>query len=122
MDGLNYNGLCGCQKALGETVCKQASTRCENNSVMYKGVCYKLYSQGPCSAGAWIVPKREGRQELWTESNRKEGVCECMPYFTKTVQVLSGKNSTECVPPSVTLANYLNRNYRAVTQNVTNVS
>lgn len=108
VDGLSYNGLCSCG-----TECKvTAAIECERNALVYENRCYKLYTQGPCAKGAWIVPKRQGREELWTESKKKQGICDCMPGYTKSVRTYNNnKNVTECVSPTVLLADYLNRNY-----------
>lgn len=107
VDGLSYNGLCSCNSE-----CKAITTiECEKNALVYENRCYKLYTQGPCAKGAWIVPKRQGREELWTESKKKQGICDCMPGYTKSVRTYNNKNVTECVSPTVLLADYLNRNY-----------
>lgn len=100
-------------------VCKDVRNECENNMVKYENRCYKLYTQGPCTKGAWIIPKRHSKEEIWTEGVRKQGICDCMPYYTK---IVSGKNVTECASPTVTLADYLNKNYVLRAQNNANVS
>lgn len=112
MDGLSYNGLCSCEKSTSDSKCKPTTAiECEKNALVYENRCYKLYTQGPCAKGAWIVPKREGREELWTESKKKQGICDCMPGYTKSVRVYNGRNVTECISPTVLTADYLNRNY-----------
>lgn len=118
IDGLSYNGLCSCEKSgLSDSngACKSTASivECEKNALLYENRCYRLYTQGPCAKGAWIVPKREGRdgEELWTESKRKQAICDCMPGYTKSVRIFNGRNVTECVSPTVLIADYLNRNY-----------
>lgn len=109
LDGLSYNGMCRCENSKCEDDSKVL--KCENNFLFYESRCYRLYTQGPCAKGAWITPKRHGKQEIWTESKRKQGVCDCMPGYTKSVRSVSGKNVTECLSPTVILADYLNKNF-----------
>lgn len=109
IDGLSYNGLCRCK----DINCDEDEDRvqCENNEISYENRCYKLYTQGPCAKGAWLVPKRHHKEEIWTESRRKWGMCDCMPGYTRSLKITDGKNSTECISPTVIIAEYLNKNF-----------
>lgn len=115
VDGLSYNGLCACVEPDCE---KLTNVRCESDALVYENRCYKLYTQGPCAKGAWIVPKRQGKEELWTESKNKKGVCDCMPGYAKSVRTYNGKNITECISPTVLIADFLNKNYFEQMQNL----
>lgn len=69
------------------------------------GSCQQLYVRGPCTAGQWVVPdhakgRRRGRGSSW-----RLGKCECLPSFTATVDMTG---HVTCLPPTVTLAHYLN--------------
>lgn len=69
------------------------------------GSCQQLYVRGPCAAGQWVVPdhakgRRRGRGSSW-----RLGKCECLPSFTATVDMTG---HVTCLPPTVTLAHYLN--------------
>lgn len=74
--------------------------------------CKRLYMQGPCEPGEWVVPDRgkgTRRGRGW-----KMGKCECRPGFTAVTALVPGDaNGTAvataaCQPPSVTLAKFLN--------------
>lgn len=114
LDGISYNGVCSCQK---HSCDEQDDTVTECNRrdglVIYNNRCYKLYTQGPCPEGAWIAPKRHKKTELWDDNNSKEGVCECVPRYTQTSRTFKNKTVTEiiCIPPTVILAEYLNKNF-----------
>lgn len=79
--------------------------------------CFKLYSQGPCSAGAWLALKRQSKTDMWEENRSKEGVCECMPGYKETIRTENNKNVTQCIGPTVVLAEFLNKNYFMFTTN-----
>lgn len=112
LDGISYNGVCSCEKESG--ICESDENVCDGNSgantgmVLYKNKCYKLYTKGPCVRGAWLAPKRQKKEQIWTEDGPKEGVCECMPGYVKSVRRYNEKKITECVSPTVILADYLN--------------
>lgn len=110
IDGISYNGVCNCEKdsqdCTDDDLCDSGSN---SNTILYKNKCYKLYTKGPCVRGAWLAPKRQKKEETWLENNRrKEGVCECMPGYVKSIRTLNNKKITECTSPTVILAEYLN--------------
>lgn len=100
--------------------CKEERIICDrfNNMILFKNKCYKLYTQGPCVRGAWIVPKRQKKEELWDSNNneRKQAYCDCMPGYTRRTTVGNRRNTTECLSPTVILADYLNKNFVSVAQ------
>ncbi|XP_045478764.1 uncharacterized protein LOC123683854 isoform X3 [Harmonia axyridis] len=102
VDGISYNGLCVCEKENCD-VSEQRTVSCAKGWIRYKGACHKLYSQGPCQSGTWLVPYRA--------TLGKEGICECIPGYTKQ----TNKNlELECMPPSVIIAEYLNKTFRSI--------
>lgn len=109
LDGISYNGVCSCQKDIGN--CKEENT-CDNTKgsgmILYKNRCYKLYTKGPCVRGAWLAPKRQKKEQIWMEDDIKEGICECMPGYVKSVRRYNERKITECASPTVILADYLN--------------
>lgn len=70
VDGISYNGLCACQNEskanCTASAVSESAERCdrETNTVMFREKCYKLYTQGPCARGAWIIPKRRDRKSV----------------------------------------------------------
>lgn len=109
LDGISYNGVCSCEKESGN--CKDNNI-CDNSNgsgmILYKNKCYKLYTKGPCVRGAWLAPKRQKKEQIWTEERTKNGICECMPGYVKSVRRYNEKKITECISPTVILADYLN--------------
>lgn len=71
----------------------------------YKNDCYKLYMQGPCKNGEWLVPNRQDKMKLKNSNN--DAKCDCKPGYTRT----DNENSLQCLPPAFSLANYLNKNF-----------
>ncbi|GJQ82868.1 hypothetical protein Trydic_g2606 [Trypoxylus dichotomus] len=112
LDGISYNGLCRCVKTkpCDREDEKESCTR--HDQVLFKDKCYKLYTQGPCSKGAWLTPVRHRKEDIWTEEvDRRTGACDCMPGYTKNLRTVNEKVVVECLSPSVILADYLNKNY-----------
>lgn len=128
LDGISYNGVCGCTNVM-----KDAGKCAENNSddcestpgmVMINKTCYKLYTQGPCTAGEWLVAQRMPKNPLWydTEESRPKARCECRPGYKRTVDSSEAdaddleNNSlvspNGCQPPAVRLAKFLNENIK----------
>lgn len=71
-----------------------------------------MYTQGPCFRGSWLVPRREGKQEIFSDRNAERvGLCECIPGYTKSFRSIGDKNMTVCLSPTVLLADYMNKNY-----------
>lgn len=136
LDGISYNGLCACASSNCRTNQTDASNTeevsCESDRVLFRGKCYKLYGQGPCARGAWLVPRRRGKKDLyWNDSavqvgtsvRKREGYCDCMPGYTKLIRRIehqgppeSRKTVAECLSPTVLLADYLNKNFFAYSQ------
>ncbi|XP_074095978.1 uncharacterized protein LOC141525391 isoform X2 [Cotesia typhae] len=134
VDGVSYNGVCGCtmlMKLSGK--CRDLDLdldKCENTPGMFLvgSTCYKLYTQGPCGLGEWLVAKRRPREavswpESWVETGDRASkvACECRPGYSRVnssvvdsdveTNLLSA-NPGECQPPAVGIANYLNRWYK----------
>lgn len=103
IDGVSYNGVCACAKE----GCSAGAddTTCDKGWIRYRGRCRKLYARGPCRAGAWIAPRRA--------SLGRDGACECVPGY---VEQVNAQNEVECAPPTVILAEYLNKTYRTIVQ------
>ncbi|CAH1187486.1 unnamed protein product, partial [Phyllotreta striolata] len=110
VDGLSYNGVCAC--AL--TDCEGVGEYCDRlkGLVRYRGECHKMYTRGPCARGSWLVPKRNGRDELFVDGTRERvGTCECIPgYARKSPSDGDAATVTSCLSPAVALAEYLNGN------------
>lgn len=71
-----------------------------------------MYTQGPCYRGSWLVPQREGRQELFGDGTTESvGLCECIPGYAKSLRSVGGKNVTICLSPTVIVADYMNKKY-----------
>lgn len=113
VDGISYNGVCGCERDTGCFV--KSENECgdrEPDRVLFRKKCYKLYTQGPCSRGAWILPKRAKKvDEIWTEKKSRDGYCDCMPGYTKIIRTKNERLIAECLSPTVRLAEYLTRNF-----------
>ncbi|XP_975550.1 uncharacterized protein LOC664451 [Tribolium castaneum] len=121
LDGISYNGVCSCEKDVYDNNCDEEEiTECSKSDgmVWYRKRCYKLYAQGPCPKGAWMAPKRYKKQELWDSEGGNEGTCECVPGYTRTIRTFRNVTEMACMPPTVILADYLNRNF-SVAQIVT---
>lgn len=109
VDGISHNGICGCKGLFNEhTNClkeKRSAKVCENGLVQYKSKCYKLYNKGPCPDGQWLVPSKDSRL-LWQDGTKNLVKCDCRPGYSV---VSSDKGNIKCLPPTVSLANYLNK-------------
>ncbi|CAH1275763.1 unnamed protein product [Diabrotica balteata] len=114
IDGISYNGVCVCAKK----DCEPMIELCDRTKglIRYKGQCHKMYTQGPCSRGSWLVPKRNGRDEV-LEAGSKErlGVCECIPGYARKVRTIGNETVSVCMSPAVVLAEYLNANRTEIT-------
>lgn len=123
IDGISYNGICGCPNELKATgKCLEENKSCEHLPGMFaiKKQCYKLYTQGPCGQGEWLVAKRQRRNDdnsNWEiVKNDKKVRCECRPGYTRIisddfesgVETNSLSGLGECQPPAVGLAKFLN--------------
>ncbi|XP_019869110.2 uncharacterized protein LOC109597784 [Aethina tumida] len=113
VDGVSYHGVCMCERRDCRTDSNQEMCDSTKGMVRYGNGCHKLYTQGPCPKGSWMVPKRRrGREGLWSDgSNEKDGICECAPGHTRVQKTVRNRNVTICVSPTVILANYLNSNF-----------
>lgn len=65
IDGISYNGVCGCSGIITELdqKCKQediTENPCHSTPGMVEinGQCYKLYTRGPCGPGFWLEPRK----------------------------------------------------------------
>jgi len=129
LDGISYNGVCGCTNIMRDTgkCLKNDNDDCESmpGMVMIKKICYKLYTQGPCTAGEWLVAQRLPRNNrLWRQGeSHPKARCECRPGYKRIVQS-SGEALEElesnnlilpnsCQPPMVSLAKFLNDNIKS---------
>nr|XP_023030160.1 uncharacterized protein LOC111518060 isoform X2 [Leptinotarsa decemlineata] len=124
VDGISYNGICACEKrdCSNEQNTNQQTTervRCDRTKglIRFGNECHKMYTQGPCFRGSWLVPKRDGRegrqeQELFSEGwKERVGLCECIPGYRRSIRMVGQKNVTLCMSPTVMLAEYLNGTY-----------
>ncbi|XP_014476201.1 PREDICTED: uncharacterized protein LOC106745260 [Dinoponera quadriceps] len=126
LDGIGYNGVCGCTNVMrnaGKCV-EDESDDCESTPgmVMINRVCYKLYTQGPCTAGEWLVAQRTSRSRLWREDeSRPKARCECRPGYKRIADSTEALEELEsnslispngCQPPAVSLAKFLNENVK----------
>ncbi|XP_020277548.1 multiple epidermal growth factor-like domains protein 10 isoform X1 [Pseudomyrmex gracilis] len=130
LDGISYNGVCGCTNVLRDTgrCVTDDSDDCESTPgmVMINRICYKLYTQGPCSAGEWLVAQRMPRSlSLWQdgEPRKPKARCECRPGYKRIVETSNEAadellesnsliSSNGCQPPAVSLAKFLNDNVK----------
>ncbi|XP_015111656.1 uncharacterized protein LOC107037550 [Diachasma alloeum] len=132
IDGISYNGICG------NTTSQRPSERpqmdensCEKSPGMFliNKTCYKLYTQGPCGQGEWLVARRRPKidDNTWKREDSINKVrCECRPGYTRTSEhpsdsyhppdietnVLSSLG--ECQPPAVRLAKFLNDKIKVI--------
>ncbi|XP_023030159.2 uncharacterized protein [Leptinotarsa decemlineata] len=124
VDGISYNGICACEKrdCSNEQNTNQQTTervRCDRTKglIRFGNECHKMYTQGPCFRGSWLVPQRDGRegrqeQELFSEGwKERVGLCECIPGYRRSIRMVGQKNVTLCMSPTVMLAEYLNGTY-----------
>ncbi|KAK9873081.1 hypothetical protein WA026_020812 [Henosepilachna vigintioctopunctata] len=102
VDGISYNGLCVCEieNCRGNT---SDTENCAKGWIRYGEKCYKLYSQGPCPKGSWLVPQRA--------TLGKDAICECVPGYFKRI---NEKNEIECEAPIMFIAEYLNKSHRSL--------
>lgn len=112
IDGISYNGVCGCpgiiftleQKCAADDVVENP---CDSSPGMVElnGQCYKLYTRGPCGPGLWLEPRK-----ILKRNDRRGAHCQCRPGYTKYE---TEDGITGCYAPSVGIARYLNaQNYR----------
>ncbi|XP_076646485.1 uncharacterized protein LOC143355515 isoform X1 [Halictus rubicundus] len=126
IDGISYNGICGCTNALrGSEKCSEDVTdSCESTPgmVVMNKTCYKLYTQGPCTAGEWLVTKRMPKPNLWEkEEPELKARCECRPGYKRVTGSLevselesnSLLSPSGCQPPAVSLAKFLNEKVKS---------
>lgn len=127
IDGISYNGVCGCinvQKDL-EKCFEETNDNCESTPGMIEinKTCYKLYTQGPCTAGEWLVAQRMPKQSLWkNEELESKARCECRPGYKRITDTFkiselesnSLLSSGGCQPPTVSLAKFLNEKAKSI--------
>ncbi|XP_043267613.1 multiple epidermal growth factor-like domains protein 10 isoform X2 [Venturia canescens] len=128
LDGISYNGVCGCTNDLKDSgkCSDEGNDSCENTPgmVVINKTCYKLYTQGPCTTGEWLVARRTSRDDLWKprEPNKSKARCECRPGY-KRISDSSEPNDVEsnvlssggnCQPPAVGLARFLNARIKSI--------
>lgn len=109
IDGISFNGVCVCRRKDcsddGENDCDRSQ-----GLVKYADKCYKMYTQGPCAKGEWIVPSRAGRELL--SDDPIDGVCECVPgNVVRKMRNSENKVLTECLPQTAVLVEFLNRTF-----------
>ena len=125
IDGITYNGVCGCTSALKSSgKCREGSSadlKCEESPgmVLMDRICYKLYTQGPCSDGEWLVARRQPKGlNFWFDevvtTNLPKAKCECKPGYSRINEVESNNllSSAKCQPPSVGIAKFLNEQFQ----------
>ena len=128
LDGVSYNGVCGCTNLLKNSgkCSEEENDSCENTPgmVVINRTCYKLYTQGPCTPGEWLVPRRTSKEILWQSGEFKDSkaICECRPGY-KRVRDSSELSDVEnnvlnsnggCQPPAVRLAKFLNDRIKSI--------
>ncbi|XP_015594948.1 uncharacterized protein LOC107267565 isoform X2 [Cephus cinctus] len=128
LDGISYNGVCGCTSTLmnsGTCSEDEEEKSCESTAgmaVMNK-TCYKLYTQGPCAEGEWLVAQRVAKGSLWQDEDESQprARCECRPGY-KRISENSNESELEsnslivpggCQPPAVSLARFLNEKLKS---------
>nr|XP_012228873.1 PREDICTED: uncharacterized protein LOC105675942 [Linepithema humile] len=129
LDGVSYNGVCGCTSVMRDAgeCARDDGDDCGSapGTVRIGKACYKLYTQGPCTAGEWLVAQRTPRNgRLWQSSEpRPKARCECRPGYKRIAD--SSKEALEelesnslispngCQPPAVGLARFLNDNIKS---------
>ncbi|XP_017893028.1 uncharacterized protein LOC108632765 [Ceratina calcarata] len=123
IDGISYNGVCGCTNTLRNSgKCSDESDEgCESTPGMVEinKTCYKLYTQGPCTSGEWLVAKRLPKQGLWkTQGSESRARCECRPGYKRIAMTELESNNllspSGCQPPAVSLAKFLNERPKAI--------
>lgn len=127
IDGISYNGVCGCTSIMRNAgkCADNDSDNCESTPgmVMINRSCYKLYTQGPCMAGEWLVAQRMPKSGLWEGRElRPKARCECRPGYKRIVEsseILELENNSlispnGCQPPTVSLAIFLNENVKSI--------
>lgn len=125
IDGISYRGVCGCTNDLKNTgKCSEDTTlNCEDfpGTALLNNTCYKLYTQGPCTEGEWLVAQRIPKGDFWQKDKIPKARCECQPGYTR----ISENETTEvennnlispggCQPPAVSLARFLNARVRSI--------
>lgn len=117
IDGISYNGMCRCPKKNCDENQLDNAIFCDKTKglIKYKNGCHKMYTQGPCFRGSWLVPQREGKRELFSDVGlERVGLCECIPGYTKGFRSVGDKNMTVCLSPTVLVADYMNKNYELI--------
>ncbi|XP_008217155.1 multiple epidermal growth factor-like domains protein 10 isoform X1 [Nasonia vitripennis] len=129
VDGISYNGVCGCTGALksaGKCEEAQLAEKCEETPgmVLMNNTCHKLYTQGPCAEGEWLVAQRSGKvgssadDELFrNRTPMAKARCECRPGYKRTTELESNSIVVpgKCQAPAVGLAKFLNEHVKSVT-------
>ncbi|XP_011297071.1 uncharacterized protein [Fopius arisanus] len=120
IDGISYHGICGDAGTLELSEDQTDYNSCEKSLGMFliNGTCYKLYTQGPCGQGEWLVARRRPRiNEMWErEKSINKVKCECRPGYIRTsdnyqsrdIETNNLSSSGECQPPAVRVAKFLN--------------
>lgn len=127
VDGIGYNGVCGCINILTDSkkCSEEINVSCESTPGMVEinKTCYKLYTQGPCTAGEWLVARRMPKQSLWkNEGSEPRARCECRPGYKRItdgpqISELESNNLFSlggCQPPTVSLAKFLNGRVKSI--------
>lgn len=123
IDGASYNGVCDCPGDLKfNNKCYEDTNKlsCDDTpgTVFIDRTCYKLYTQGPCAKGEWLVPQRAPRNgRNWRENDVKvKARCACKPGYSKFSQSTDLEQNfvvpDGCQPPTVSLARFLNAKFR----------
>ncbi|KAJ8668216.1 hypothetical protein QAD02_009879, partial [Eretmocerus hayati] len=142
LDGVTYNGVCGFKSSpktsntLHQFDLKNSTKlekpvldRCEDKRgwVRLGDTCHRLYTQGPCLQGEWLVAQRQPRHSKWLNDDDEDDEklprarCECRPGYLRSSggsselesNVLAqGSIRPRCLPPAVGLAKYLNEMLR----------
>ncbi|XP_046487542.1 uncharacterized protein [Neodiprion pinetum] len=129
LDGISYNGVCGCTNALKESgkCSEDVEENCRNTPGMavINKTCYKLYTRGPCAEGEWLVAQRTAKADLWQTTEGEErprARCECRPGYkrvTDSIEVSEVESNSlispgGCQPPAVSLARFLNKQIKSI--------
>lgn len=127
VDGISYNGVCGCTSAMRDSgkCFEDTDDTCDSTPgmVVINKTCYKLYTQGPCTAGEWLVARRLPKPILWkNEEPEPRARCECRPGYKRITESLEASELESnsllspggCQPPAVSLAKFLNENAKSI--------
>ncbi|XP_033216033.1 uncharacterized protein LOC117172337 isoform X2 [Belonocnema kinseyi] len=125
IDGISYRGVCGCTNALKNSgkCFEDKALNCDDvpGTAFLNKTCYKLYTQGPCTEGEWLVAQRVPKEALWQQGKFPRVRCECRPGYTRIsenetsdLEINNLISPGGCQPPAVSLARFLNARVRSI--------